>query len=156
MEIRLVRAGVEDAERIWKMQLEAFAELLEKYQDYETSPGAEPLERVRWRLEMESTYFYLIQTEGKDAGAIRVVDGKDGSTKKRISPIFVLPQYSNMGIAQQAIREAEKRHGSTGWSLETILQEEKNCHLYEKMGYRPAGKMETVNDKLTLVGYEKE
>ena len=37
--MRLVRANVSDCEKIWSMQIEAFADLLAKYQDYETSPG---------------------------------------------------------------------------------------------------------------------
>lgn len=65
-------------------------------------------------------------------GAIRVVDGKDGN-RKRISPIFVLPRYQNIGIAQKAIQAAEEIYGDDNWKLETILQEEKNRHLYEKM-----------------------
>ena len=45
MEIKLIRAGVNDAERLWKMQVEAFAEMYRKYCDDETSPAAEPLEK---------------------------------------------------------------------------------------------------------------
>lgn len=39
--------------------------------------------------------------------------------------------------------------------LDTILQEKGNCYLYEKMGYRKTGKTEKINDRLTLVFYEK-
>ena len=51
--------------------------------------------------------------------------------------------------------EAEKIHGDTGWELDTILQEAGNCHLYEKMGYRQTGKTTVINDKMTLVFYQK-
>ena len=50
MNIELIRASVEDAEVIWQMQLAAFAELLERYQDFDTNPGNEPLEKVQWRF----------------------------------------------------------------------------------------------------------
>lgn len=60
-----------------------------------------------------------------------------------------------MGIAQQAIAEAERIHGSEGWELDTILQEKGNCYLYEKMGYKATGKTEEINQRLTLVYYEK-
>ena len=43
-------------------------------------------------------------------GAIRVVDKKDGS-RKRISPIWIMPEYRNKGYARQAIVEAEKIYG---------------------------------------------
>ena len=132
MKINLVKANVTDAELIHKMQIEAFAELLNKYQDFDTSPANEPIEKVIWRLEQNTTYFYLIEYKNKYVGAIRVVDNKDGITPKKISPLFVLPAYQNKGIAQQAITEAEKIHGNTNWGLGTILQEKGNCYLYEK------------------------
>lgn len=87
-------------------------------------------------------------------GAIRVVDKQDGS-RKRISPLFILPLYRNKGYAQAAMREAEKLHGIDNWSLDTILEERGNCYLYEKMGYRRTGGVKKINEKMTLVFYEK-
>ena len=46
MELILKRATCEDAELIWKMQIEAFSDLYEKYQDTDTSPATEPLEKI--------------------------------------------------------------------------------------------------------------
>lgn len=154
MKINLVKATVNDVELIHKIQIEAFAELLNKYQDFDTSPANEPIEKVLWRLEQDTTYFYLIEYKNKYVGAIRVVDQKNG-TPKRISPLFILPEYQNKGIAQKAIIEAEKIHGNTNWELDTILQEKGNCYLYEKMGYNTTGKTKQINDKMTLVFYKK-
>lgn len=67
----------------------------------------------------------------------------------------MLPEYQNRGIAQEAMKLCEKIHGCDKWELDTILQEESNCYLYEKMGYHKTGKTECINDKLTLVFYEK-
>ena len=108
------------------------------------------------RLEQLFTYYYYIQADNDIVGAIRVVDEKIDGKAKRISPIFVMPHYRNKGIAQRAILEAEKIHGVSHWELDTILQEEGNCHLYEKMGYRRTGEIKAVNDKMTLVFYIKE
>ncbi len=154
MNIELVRASVEDAEVIWQMQLAAFAELLERYQDFDTNPGNETLEKVQWRFSFPATYFYFIQVDGVNAGAIRIIDHKD-DRPKRISPLFVLPQFCGCGVAQAAIREAERLHGSENWALDTILQEPGNCHLYEKMGYRATGETKEINDRLTLISYRK-
>lgn len=154
MTITLVRAAMNDAETIWRMQRAAFADLLEKYQDFDTNPGNEPLEKVQRRFSLPATHFYFIQVDGVNAGAIRVVDAHDGSPK-RISPLFVLSEFRGIGVAQAAIREAERIHGDSGWSLDTILQEKGNCHLYEKMGYRLTGGMKIINDRMTLVFYEK-
>lgn len=152
--IQLKRASVQDAELIWKMQIKSFADLLNQYQDYDTNPGNEPIEKVITRLEQSFTYFYFIIVDGETTGAVRVVYMPDG-IEKRISPIFILPEYRNRGIAQMAISEVERIHGSNNWLLETILQEKGNCHLYEKMGYLSTGKTEVINDKLTLVLYAK-
>ncbi len=155
MDVSLVCIAADGAEELWKMQIEAFSGLLDQYQDFDTSPGNEPIEKVRKRLNQYFTYFYFIYMDGVKVGAIRIEDKKDIAQKKRISPIFVMPQYRNRGIAQQAIRLAEELHGSENWELGTILQEKGNCHLYEKMGYHLTEKREKVNDKLTLVFYEK-
>lgn len=153
MKVELLRATVDDVGEIHAMQLEAFKELLEKYQDFDTNPGNEPIEGVRKRLEQDYTYYYFICVEGKRIGAIRIVDKAD--KRKRISPIFILPEYWGRGLAQRAIQLCEELHGHDDWELETILQEPKNCHLYEKMGYRRTGRTEAINDKLTLVYYTK-
>lgn len=155
MQITLIRAGLEYAELIWKMQVEAFTGLLAKYEDYDLSPAAESIDKTIMRLEQSFTYFYFIESHGEKVGAIRVVDKKEEGKRKRISPIFVMPSYRGKGLAQKAILEAERIHGSDNWELVTILQEAGNCHLYEKLGYQRTGETEVVNDKMTLVVYQK-
>ncbi len=155
MEISLVRVSASDAEELWRMQIDAFSGLLKQYQDFDTNPGNEPVEKVRMRLNQHFTYFYFIYMDDVKVGAIRIVDKKEAGQKKRISPIFVIPEYRNRGTAQRAIRIAEELHGSDSWELATIFQEKGNCYLYEKMGYHLMEKRERINDKLTLVFYEK-
>lgn len=156
MEIKLIQAGPDDAERLWKMQVRAFQGLYEKYQDAATSPAAESVDRITARLEQPSTYYYFIEADGAAVGAVRIVDKKEEGRAKRVSPIFILEEYRNQGYAQRALQLAEAIHGSSNWELDTILQEKANCHLYEKMGYRQTGKTEALNDKLTLVFYKKD
>lgn len=154
--MKLVRINIEDAYKLWKMQVEAFHDLYQRYQDKETSPAAENIDKIIMRLQQPFTYYYYIQENGEDVGAVRVVDKKEKDTPKRISPIFIMPQYRNHGIAQKAIHALEKLHGSSNWELDTILQEKGNCYLYEKMGYYQTGKTEIINDKMTLVFYRKD
>jgi GNAT superfamily N-acetyltransferase len=152
--MRLVRAGINDCGRIWSMQTAAFRELLEKYRDYETSPGNETMERIEAKLRDVNTYFYYIYLDDDAVGAVRVVDRKDGS-KKRIAPIFIMKEFRGRGLAQQAIAEAERIHGSDNWKLDTILQEDGLCRLYEKIGYRKTGEVERINERMDIVYYEK-
>lgn len=143
-----------ECEQLWKMQVEAFSDLLEKYKDYDISPTNEPMSRVMERLEQPFTYYYFIMDGDTAVGAIRVVDMKDGSPK-RISPIFIMKEHRGKGFAKAAIRAAEELHGTDTWALDTILQEEGNCRLYEKMGYRRTGDTQVINERMTLVFYEK-
>ena len=88
MSIILKRIDTDECERLWKMQVEAFSELLEKYRDYDISPANEPMSRVEERLKQPFTYYYFIMDGETAVGAIRIVDMKDGSPK-RVSPIFI-------------------------------------------------------------------
>ena len=155
MEITLVRANIQDAENLWKMQTVAFQDLYAKYQDPETSPATETLDKIIMRLEQPFTHYYFIDVNGINVGAIRVVDTKEANKSKRISPIFIMKEFRGKGYAQQAIQLAEEIHGSFGWELDTILQEKGNCHLYEKLGYKQTGETKIVNERMTLVFYHK-
>lgn len=154
--MKLVRAHIQDAENLWKMQIAAFQELYDKYQDSETSPATETLEKAIIRLEQPFTYYYYIKVEDSVVGAMRVIDHKEDGKYKFLSPIFIMKEFRGRGYAQQAIRLAEKIHGSSGWELDTILQEKGNCYLYEKMGYKLTGEAKVVNERMTLVFYRKD
>ena len=139
---------------IWLMQKKAFGGLLEKYHDYGISLASESYERIIEKYEMEGSFYYFISDSGVNVGVIRIIDKNDGS-RKRISPIWIMPEHRNKGYAQAAIKEAERIHGADNWSLDTILQEKGNLHLYEKLGYHRTGKIEKINDRMDIVYYEK-
>ena len=155
MGITLVKVTREDLETVWRMQIAAFSELLNRYQDYDLSPGAEPVDKIVARYEMPGSVYYFIEAEGEKVGVIRVVDKNDGS-RKRISPLWIMAEYRGRGYAQAAITAVEEIYGSDNWSLDTILQEKGNCHLYEKMGYHRVGEIEHINDRMDIVFYEKK
>ena len=155
MSIELKPITREDIATVWKMQVEAFQVLLDKYQDFDTSPASEPVDKVLARFEQPWTTYFFIMANGEKAGVIRVVDKKDGS-RKRISPIWIMPEFRNRGYAQQAILAAEKIYGSGHWCLDTILQEKGNLHLYEKLGYHRTGRVDKINDKMDIVYFEKD
>lgn len=156
MEIKLLKIGMDDAEKLWKMQVKAFQDLYEKYQDTETSPATEPVDKIIMRLNQPFTDYYFIMADDKAVGAVRVIDKQEYGAAKRISPIFIMLEYRNQGFAQKAIYLLEEKYGSSAWELDTILQEKANCHLYEKMGYYQTGKTEAINEKMTLVFYRKD
>jgi hypothetical protein len=154
MDISLTKAGLKDAEIIHTMQIKSFMPLLEKYQDYETSPANEPIEKIVNRINQSFTDYYIIKCDDIDVGGVRIV--KKNDKHYRVSPIFILPEYQRMRMAQEVFIILEQIYSDAiGWELDTILQEKGNCHLYEKVGYKQTGKTEVINDKLTLVFYQK-
>ncbi|ADL35608.1 acetyltransferase GNAT family [Butyrivibrio proteoclasticus B316] len=119
-----------------------------------TSPAAESYERILQKYDFVGTTYYFIVSDGTIVGGIRIIDKKDGS-RKRISPLWIMPEFRNKGYAQQAILAAEQLYGSDNWKLDTILQEEDNIHLYEKLGYIRTGKIEKISDVMDIIYFEK-
>ena len=137
MSIKLVRIGVNDAEKLWTMQVQAFQKLLDKYQDLETNPANETKEKIKTKLLQKQTFFYYIY-EGNDiVGAI------------------IMEKFRNKGLAQKAFCEIERIHGKDNWELDTIFQEKGNCYLYEKLGYIRIGEIDRINDRMDIVHYIK-
>lgn len=153
--ITLQIARPEDARQIWEMQVRAFEPLLLKYRDYDTNPAAETLDRVLSRVTAESSVCYWIIEDGVKCGMLRVRDLKDGVY--RVGPLFVEAASRGRGVAQAAMRQAEKLYPrAVKWQLDTIAEEEGNCRLYEKLGYRRCGSPRRINERMTLVDYEKD
>jgi predicted GNAT family acetyltransferase len=153
--ITLQKATTHDAQMIHSMQLKSFAHLLEKYQDYDTNPGNEKIDKVVSILNQKETDYLLIKMENSIVGAIRIDMRK--SDVYRISPIFILPEYQNKGIAQIVFSKIEQLYTQRDkWVPNTIREEAGNCHLYEKVGYKRTGKIEQVKDNMHLVYYEKK
>ena len=95
--MKLIRANIQDAENLWKMQITAFQDLYAKYQDPETSPVTETLEKTILRLEQPYTYFYYINVEDSIVGAMRVIDHKEDGKYKFLSPIFIMKEFRGRG-----------------------------------------------------------
>lgn len=156
MEIEIAHFRESDIDVVFEIQQEAYKPLYEKYHDAGSNPFMENKETVLCKYTREGTAGYLFLSDGKAVGAVRInIDSVNKSG--RVSALCVLPGYQGKGIAQKALQEIERRHPNIQrWSLDTIKEETGNCHLYEKIGYRKSGKTEVINEKMTLIFYEKE
>jgi len=154
MNVHIKKATVEDSEKIHKMQIVAYKPFLEKYEDYDTNPGSETLERVQERFSFDCVDQYLIFTNSENIGYIRIVHHDDNTFG--LSQMFILPAYQGNGYAQAAIIQTELHYPKAEkWILRTIKQEPKLCHLYEKMGYKLNGHDKNIKKGMDLVGYAK-
>ena len=154
MRISLQKASIRDAEAIHRLQVESFLPLLCKYRDYETNPANEDVERIIDRLKQPHTTYYFIILDDTRIGAIRIIFN-DETRRARISPMFIVPEHQEKGYGQDTIALVEDVVDAECWELETILQEKGNCYFYEKMGYRRTGVTQEVNDRMTIVSFEK-
>ncbi len=154
--MEIVEFKESDIDTVFEIQQAAYKPLYEKYHDDNSNPYMESKETVLQKYTRAGTKGYLFIRNGVPVGAVRInlyPERKSG----RVSALGVLPQYQGQGIAQQALLQIEKIHGDVErWSLDTILQEAGNCHLYEKIGYKRTGKVEKINEIMTLVFYEKQ
>lgn len=156
--IEFRRALPSDAQRIHEMKYSAFWPLYEKYRDDQTSPVMEKIDKVQRQLASENTAYFLIEADGKEIGAIRIVhDGLvNGLDCRRISPLFVLPEHQGRGVGYAAMMHAFEQFPQTQlWQLATIKEEVRNCRLYEKCGFVRTGER-AENERMTLVFYEKK
>jgi len=155
MNIYLTKATIADSEEIHKMQVAAFQPLLDKYQDYDISPATETLERVQGRFAYDFIDQYFISLNNQNIGYIRVRRMDEDIFK--LVQVFILPEFQNNGYAQVALTQAESLYPQAKkWVLDTIKQESKLCHLYEKMGYRLTGTEKNIKEGMDLVDYEKD
>ena len=155
MNIELQKLNPSDAPKWLALQIEAYTPLLEKYQDYETSPAAETLEQQIERISSPFRDYFFILKDGDVVGGVRTAWWAD-TIRYRLGGIFILPAFQNAGIGQIVMRMVESMYpNASTWELDTLLQEPRNLHFYEKLGYRREGTAHIVNDKLTLVFYKK-
>ena len=136
------------------IQVRSFVSLLQKYEDFQSNPAAESLDQIQQRFEQPFTDYYLIILDDQAIGMLRVCNF---GLNCRLSPICILPEYQGRGYAKLAISKMENLYPEAlSWQLDTIAQEEKLCHLYEKLSYRKTGKLEHIKEGMDLVYYEKK
>ena len=156
MNMIVSRVFERDLNTVFEIQHAAFKQLYEKYHDNGSNPYTESKETTFLKYTRPGSSGYLFILDGKPVGTVRI-SISDVCKSGRISALCVLPQYQGMGIAQKGLLEIERLHPDvTTWFLETILEETGICHLYEKIGYQKTGRTKRINEKMTLVSYEKK
>ena len=132
------------------MQKKCFKPIYEKYYD-ETSPYKESFAKFVSRTTKSSFQMYWIIDNSTKVGQIWIATKNDTA---KLARLFVLP---NKGYAAKAIIDIEKLYSQYyHWRLDTIKEEKKNVHLYQKLGYKPNGKEKIINDKMKITEFEKE
>ncbi|GAX47176.1 GNAT family N-acetyltransferase [Pseudolactococcus reticulitermitis] len=155
MTIALRKATPNNAELIQKLQQAANQVYLDKYQDFDINPACETVEKIRSRFTDFCDHFLIVADDDTIVGTIRIV-WQTGTGEYRLGGISILPEYQGKGIGQQAIRLAESLYPQAEtWELDTILQEPRLLHLYEKLGYCREGEPKIFSELMALVFMKK-
>ncbi|WP_042149973.1 GNAT family N-acetyltransferase [Paucisalibacillus sp. EB02] len=151
MNIILSRTNLDETIQLLEIQKKAFADDLKKYQDHESSPVNETIERLR--LKIESFFYYTIWFNDEIIGGVDIRDLGEG--KYRLNRIFISPEFQGEGIGTRIMQQIEDEFPqAVQWSLDTPHLNAENHHFYEKLGYKKVGEHE-ITEKLRLIDYVK-
>ena len=152
--IKLIKIKKNEIFKAWLLQRKGFKETLKRYRDYKTSPATEGFISFYHKFTKQAVDNYWVTINDKIAGALCVVSKPDCIWVGRF---YILPEFRNKGIGQQVLLLAEGLYSNAKrWRLDTIFEEKNNVHLYQKLGYREYGERKIVNNKMTLIKFEKE
>ena len=152
MDILFKKATLEDAEELLNIQRKSFKEALELYQDFDTNPKFEKIEKISHKI--RNHYYYKIIVDRIIIGGAHAY--KNGDCHYYINRVFIHPDFENLGIGKKAMEFIENElPDAKVLSLETPHKSLKNHYFYEKLGYTRTGKVEEINENLKLIYYEK-
>lgn len=150
--VELKKIEANERRKAYRIHRKGFMPTFFKYYD-RINPIFESYKKFCYYYHYPNTYMFWIMLDDKTVGEIWI--NIKGDTT-RIVRLFVLKEFQNQGIAQKAIKIAENLFpNNKRWCLDTIKQENNNCHLYEKMGYIPFGVERKINKRMTIINYEK-
>lgn len=151
MEIKIQRTNINEAEVLLDIQREAFKEDLEKYQDYDTSPATESIEKLIRKI--NNSFHYTVFLDNTIIGGIEV--RKLSETQFYLNRIYLSPTYHNQGIGTKLMKFVENEFSQAlEWTLSTPYMNYRNHYFYENFGYKKISE-HTITEKLILFDYIK-
>lgn len=151
--IELVEIKKSELLKAYRFHFIGFKHTFMKYRD-KTNPVFMPFDKLKKYYNNQDMFMYWIIDNEEKVGQIWIASNNE---IVKLARLFVLKKYQNKGIAQNTIKLAEKIYSDRQyWRLDTIKEEKNNCHLYEKHGYKATGEEHIVNNRMTIINYEKE
>ncbi len=142
---------------LWQtLQKEGFADLYATYRDDATSPYTEDIPRIEHRMRDPKTVHYLVYNGKVNIGAFRIKYVAENALK--LGSLFILPQFRDKGRGSAVLSLIEERYSRavSAIVLDTIAEEKRNVHLYEKCGYlRDSSFDREISPTMHLIGYRK-
>lgn len=130
--MKIIRAGIKDAEEILALQKRAYRQEAEFYNDFSIQPLTMTLDETI--KDLEKCIALKAVENGKIAGSVRAYEA--GGTC-HVGKLMVEPGMQDKGTGTQLMREIEKEFPrAQRFELFTGYKSSKNIHLYEKLGYK--------------------
>lgn len=148
--MKIVKAELEDAAEILKLQKSTFAMEAKINDDCSIKPLNENAEDIEKAFEKQS--YIKIVDGGRIIGSAR---GYIENGTCYIGRVIVDEQYQNMGLGTRLMKTIEEIFNNADrYELFTGKKSSKNIYFYEKLGYK-IFKEERISEKTTLVYMEK-
>ncbi len=150
LDIGISVAASDDLDSILALQKIAFLSEAALIDDYTIPPLKQDITEIR--DEFRHSHFLKAEIDKQIVGSVRAeVHGGTCLIEK----LIVHPDYQNRGIGSLLLTHIEQRFPHIKrFELFTGRESKRNNAFYIRRGYKPF-KEETINEKLTLVCYEK-
>lgn len=130
MNYQIIKAEINDAEEILKIQKSAYQSEAERYNNYDIPPLKQTI--VEIRNQFKTHIFLKVTLEGKIIGTVR------GCKKNKtcyVGRLCVHPDMQNQGIGTALMKKIEKYFNTERFELFVGSKSDKNIHLYQKLGH---------------------
>lgn len=135
-----------------QLQIDGFSDLYAKYQDTETSPGAQTLEFIEKGFNLPGRIYLLCYQDEIPVGGAKLIFTEQGT---KIGPLFIGKPFQDKHLGREFLLHIEAEYSEvTRWYLGTLKQEAKLMHFYSSLGYKIIGE-ESITDTLDEVLFEK-
>lgn len=155
--ITFIEAKIEDVNKVITMQTQCFIEFLNRYHDDTINPTNESAISIKNYIQDELSHIFFIKSENIEIGIIKFIEVKQNIYK--IDDFGILPEYRNRHLGTKVILEIQNLFPFVHtWLLSTILEEERNIHFYEKLGFKRMNELKPmkINENMTIVDYKLE
>lgn len=130
MYYKILRAEIDDADDILKLQKLAYQMEAERYNNFDIPPLQQTCEELKGQFKEHIILKAVLN--GKIVGTVRAHE-KNGTCF--IGRLAVHPDMQNQGIGTALMKEIEKYFSPRRYELFVGSKSENNIHLYKKLGY---------------------
>lgn len=135
--IKILKAELNDAEKLWEVQRSAFKKYAEKYGDFSSNPYHMTLHRMEFNVKYRFGQYYKVVLEETNE-IIGGIFGFELDQKEvmKIAQFYFLEEYQSLGYGKIVLDYFIKSNPQVEkWFVDTILQEEYNVEFYKHFGF---------------------